>query len=201
MSRSFERRVGDADWWPFVRDAGKTLLSGVLLLCVLFAITGVWPPLVAVESGSMAPNVRTGDMLVVGDRFASPGADEAGVLTARRAAALGATQFGAHGDVIVFSTPNRTGPPVVHRAVFHVAAGENWYARADPAALPAGVENCADLPNCPAPNAGYVTRGDAAPTYDQATGAIPPAARQWVRARALVRIPYLGWIRLLLAGG
>ncbi|MFB6123500.1 MAG: S26 family signal peptidase [Haloferacaceae archaeon] len=203
MSRSFEHRVGDADWGPFARDVAKTLLSGAVLLFVLFAVTGVWPPLLAIESGSMAPHVRTGDMLVVGtaDRFASPAADEAGVLTARRAAAVGTTRFGAHGDVVVFSTPNRTGPPVVHRAMFHVAAGENWYARADPAALPPGVESCADLRNCPAPNAGYVTKGDAVSTYDQATGAIPPVERHWVRARALARIPYLGWLRLLLAGG
>lgn len=202
MSRSFERRVADADWWPVARDAGKTLLSGFLLLALLFAVTGVWPPLVAIESGSMSPHVRTGDMLVVGspDRFASPAADEAGVRTARRAAANGTRQFGAYGDVLVFSTPNRTGPPVVHRAMFHVAAGEDWYARADPASLPAGVDDCADLRNCPAPNAGYVTKGDAVPTYDQATGAVPPVARRWVRARAFVRVPYLGWIRLLLAG-
>lgn len=201
MSRSYDRRVADADWWPLLRDVAKTLLSGALLLVVLFAVTGVWPPILAIESGSMAPNVHTGDMLVVGspDRYPSSSADEAGVLTAHRAADLRRQQFGGPGDVVVFTTPNRTEPPVVHRAMFYVTAGEDWYHRADPAALPAGVENCADLLNCPAPNAGYVTKGDANPTYDQATGAVPPAHRDWVRARALVRIPYLGWIRLLFA--
>lgn len=35
-----------------------------VVAATLFAVSGVWPPMVAVESGSMAPSLRTGDLVV-----------------------------------------------------------------------------------------------------------------------------------------
>lgn len=89
--------------------------------------------------------------------------------------------------------------PIIHRARFHVSAGENRYPRADPSAFPASVEGCGDVPQRPAPHAGYITKGDANTHYDQAAG-VPPVRPRWVEAKAQVRVPWLGWIRLAIAG-
>jgi signal peptidase len=184
--------------WQFLRDLRNALLAVAVVGAVLFAATGVWPPMVAVESGSMAPNLRTGDLVVVTapDRYAGADSDANGVVTA--AAADGHTQFGRPGDVIVFTPPSRTGSPIIHRARFHVTAGENWYRRANRSALPAGVDSCRDLRYCPAPHAGYITRGDANEQYDQVSR--PPVRADWIRAKGAVRVPLLGWVRLVLSG-
>jgi signal peptidase len=145
--------------------------------------------------------MRTGDLVVVTapERYAPPAADGAGVVTTANAAPADYRRFGAAGDVVVFAVPGRRGSPIIHRARFHVAAGENWYARADPDALPSSYEDCEDLPNCPAPHAGYVTMGDYNDYYDQA-GGVPPVRAEWIRAKAAVRVPWLGWVRLLIGG-
>ena len=171
---------------------GSVVLVGVLLA----AVSGVWPPLVAVESGSMQPNIDAGDMVFVvsEERFSGANAQH-GVVTARRGS--GYERFGRDGDVIVFE-PNgdadRT--PIIHRAMFYVEDGENWYDRADPDAL-GGADSCRELANCPAPHAGFVTRGDAVGTYDQARPTTTTVVRpRWVVGTAEYRVPELGWLRL-----
>ena len=81
-----------------------------------------------------------------------------------------------------------------------MADGENWYDRADPAVVDA--ENCDELRNCPAPHAGFITKGDNEATndyYDQARGLSSPVKPAWVRGTAEYRIPYLGWVRLTVS--
>ena len=185
----------------------RTLLQdtarAVAVVCVVVAaatlVTGVWPPLVAVESGSMEPALSVGDLAVVTEpeRFA-PAAATAGVVTARQGRDRGHRAFGAPGSVVVYSPPGRTGPPVVHRVQFRVAAGENWYDRADPSAVTA--DSCADLRHCPAPHDGFVTKGDGNRRYDQAVGLAPPVRESWLRGVARGSVPYLGCLRLAFAG-
>jgi len=79
--------------------------------------------------------------------------------------------------------------------------GENWYDRADPAVLDA--DSCDELRNCPAPHAGFITKGDNEATndyYDQAKGLSSPVKPEWVRGTAQYRVPYLGWVRLTVSG-
>jgi signal peptidase len=182
-------------------DLARIAAAVAVLGATMWAVTGVWPPLVAVESESMSPNMRTGDLVVVTatDRYAPREADGTGVVTAASASPDGYRRFGRPGDVVVFAVPDRGGSPIIHRARFRVAAGENWYSRADAAHLPSGYDDCGDLPHCPAPHAGYVTKGDYNDYYDQA-GAVPPVRAEWVRAKAAVRVPWLGWVRLLVGG-
>lgn len=53
----------------------RDIVSSVAIVAVigllLFTVSGVWPPLVAVESGSMEPNMERGDLIFVvdDDRF------------------------------------------------------------------------------------------------------------------------------------
>ncbi len=194
---------------PLVRDAAGSVALVVAVGLVLFGASGVWPPMVAVESGSMTPHVQKGDLVFVTapDRWtASAGAGDGGVVTTREAerSADAHRRFGAQGDVIVFSTPEREAAgeaPIIHRARFRVERGENWYGKANASSLPPGVDDCEELLSCPAPHDGYVTKGDANAYYDQAGSLSAPVVKsRWVRARAVARIPGLGWVRLVLSG-
>jgi signal peptidase len=178
-------------------SAGSVAVVGVLL----FAISGIWPPMVAVESGSMEPHMHRGDLVFITDpgRFAPDAADdETGVVPFQRAREAGRWKFGDHGSVIVYDNPNRPGPPVIHRTRFWVEKGENWYDRADPDYI--GASDCASMRNCPAPNAGFVTKGDANGRYDQVNGLSEPVKPAWIVGVARVRIPHLGWVRLGVSG-
>ncbi|OIB55722.1 S26 family signal peptidase [Natrialba sp. SSL1] len=177
-------------------------LAGLLLV----AFSGVWPPLAAVESGSMEPNVATGDLVFVtdSDRFVgSEAVGETGVVTREAALSGDGThlRFGEPGDVIVFAPdgdPSAT--PVIHRAHFWVEEGENWVeTTADADAL--GDRTCAALHSCPAPHDGFVTKGDANSLYDQVGGQYAETTvvkSDWVTSKSVVRLPWLGQVRVVL---
>ncbi|MEF8812385.1 MAG: S26 family signal peptidase [Halovenus sp.] len=190
---------GPADWQLFVWDVVSSVLAVVLFGLYLFAISGVWPPLVAVESGSMEPNMNTHDLVFVMDSDRFPAAEATGgtgVVTAERGAQTGYTEFGGHGDVIIFAPDGRAGEtPIIHRAMLWVEEGENWYNRADPAYVE-NADSCVQLRSCPAPHDGYVTKGDNNGAYDQTRGLSAPVKPEWVVGTAELRAPGIGWLRL-----
>jgi signal peptidase len=184
------------EWQLFVKDIVTSVLAVLILGGYLFAISGIWPPMVAIESESMEPNMNVDDLvfLMDNDRFA-PSAAEAGVVTARAGAETGYETYGQSGDVIVFE-PDGNGrtTPIIHRAMFWVDAGENWCQQADPQYL-GGLSPSND--DCVADNAGFITKGDNNNRYDQAaTQAENPVKPEWVVGTAEVRLPRLGWFRL-----
>jgi signal peptidase I len=185
----------------FLVSVGAVLLVGLLL----FSLSGVWPPMVAIESGSMEPHMQTNDLVFItdNDRFIEDAAHgDTGVVTHETGREVGYTMFGDYGDVIVYEpNGNDRQVPIIHRAHFWVEDGENWYDRANPDYV-GDAENCAELRNCPAPNAGFITKGDNEVTnqrYDQARGLSGPVQEEWVIGTAEIRIPWLGWVRLQLA--
>jgi len=187
----------------FLREAASTVLAVVIVGLLLFAVSGIWPPLVAVESGSMTPHLQKGDLVFVMEehRFA-PGesVDDTGVVTYAVGARTGYQKFHEPGDVLVYAPDgNNATTPIIHRARFWVNDSENWYAKADPSYV-GGADDCDALRNCPAPHAGFVTKGDANNVYDQAVGISEPVRPSWIRGTAEVRIPWLGWVRLLVTG-
>jgi signal peptidase len=197
------RRETDG-WRIFVYDVLSSVLAVMVVGAYLFAISGVWPPLVAVESESMTPNMQVNDLVFVmeADRFPGPEArGESGVVTARAGQTADYRKFGGHGDVIVYERDgNGQRVPIIHRAMLWVDGGENWYDRADPDHV-GGAAECGDSPeegmrNCPAPHAGFITKGDSNGRYDQVSGLSGPVRPEWVVGTAEVRIPGLGWIRL-----
>ncbi|EMA40966.1 S24/S26 family peptidase [Halococcus hamelinensis] len=193
----------DEEWVVFVREVLSSLGIVVVIGLVLFGVSGLWPPLVAIESESMTPHMQKGDLVFVMEehRFAGGAAqDGTGVVTYRSGAAADYTQFDEPGDVIVYQPdgdPQAT--PIIHRARFWVNESENWYEKANESYL-GTAENCEELANCPAPHAGFVTKGDANDAYDQiSTGLDPisgPVEPSWVVGTAELRIPWLGKIRL-----
>ncbi len=176
-----------------VSSASAVLLVGVLL----FSVSGVWPPLVAIESPSMEPHIDTGDLVFVmeEERFPGPNARH-GVTTAADTSTY--VRFQGTGDVIVYAPDgNRRATPIIHRAMLWVDRGENWYDRADPNDV-GNAESCSELSNCPAPHAGFITKGDNNARYDQVGSAVisAPVKPEWVVGTAELRVPVLGQIRL-----
>jgi signal peptidase len=160
--------------------------------------------MVAVTSGSMEPNLHRGDLVFVVEehRFAPERAHaDTGVVPARTGVETGYRAFGAPGGVIVFHPRGDTaGTPIIHRARFWVNESENWVAngKADPAHL-GSAESCSQVSQCPAPHAGFITRGDNPATndrYDQVIGLSPVVRPAWVVGTGEFRIPWLGTIRL-----
>ncbi len=180
-----------------LRDFLLSALVVALLAATLYGVSGVWPPMVAVESGSMEPNMVRGDLILVlgPDRFvpeqATPGT---GVVTHATGKETNYDQFGNYGDVIIFHPNGKRSTPVIHRARFWVAENENWVQRADPQSLQ--YATCDRVLNCPAPHAGFITKGDANGRYDQVSGISKPVRPEWITGRAAVRVPWLGYVRL-----
>lgn len=200
-----EQRGPEADaapWTVYLRDVGTSVGAVVLVGLFLFAVSGVWPPLVAIESGSMEPHIDTGDMVFIMEEGRFPGPDARhGVVTAERGATTGYRTFDRTGDVIVFQpNGNERRTPVIHRAMLWVEDGENWYDRVDGDAI-GSADSCRELRNCPAPHSGFVTKGDNNGAYDQVTGTSTVVRPAWVVGTGVVRIPRLGFVRLWPTGG
>ncbi|WP_224333349.1 S26 family signal peptidase [Haloprofundus halobius] len=176
-------------------SAGVVVAIGVLL----FVVAGVWPPMVAVESGSMEPHMQKGDLILITEpgRFAPEAGGDSGVVTYTEGEASDYRSLGSYGSVIVYDNPNTSGPPIIHRAMFRVEAGENWYDKANPDYINA--DSCEELQFCPAPYDAYITKGDNNPTYDQTSSISEPVKDEWITGVARVRVPYLGWVRLAFA--
>jgi signal peptidase len=184
-----------------VREAAVAAAIVAAVGLVLFGISGVWPPMVAVESSSMEPNMYRGDLVVISEpgRYV-PAADtrgETGVVTAAQASEVGYNTFGGPGSVVVYQPNGRAGTPVIHRAQFWVDEGENWYERADPEHV--NGDSCEAVRNCPAPHAGFITKGDDNGDYDQVSAISDPVRPEWVVGVAHVRVPFLGHVRLWLS--
>jgi signal peptidase len=193
----------------YLREVLSSVLAVLLVGLLLFAVSGLWPPMVAIESPSMEPNMKTGDLVFVmkAHRFAPGSAHtDTGVVTYRIGQATGYAKFDRAGDVIVFRPDgNGATTPIIHRAMFYVNENENWYGKAvavNPRAV-GSADNCRELDFCPAPHGGFITKGDNANTnraYDQVSGLTGPVRPAWVVGTAEFRIPLLGNIRLWAAG-
>jgi len=204
-----EADTGVVEWMLNTDDAGmaffREFVGSVLLVLfiglLLFAISGVWPPMVAVKSGSMEPHMYRGDLVFVMDEDRLPpeaAIEGSGVATHRSSVETGYRRFGDHGDVIVYRKNGRAdATPIIHRSRFWVNEGENWYGKANRSFV--NGDSCDAIPNCPAPHAGFITKGDGNGQYDQITGISEPVKLEWVKGTAEVRIPWLGHVRLELS--
>lgn len=155
----------------------------------LFLVSGLWPPMVAVESGSMEPHMSAGDLVFVVEEGRYTPSDVGtvnGIVTRSMGREAGYRTFGGYGDVIVYYPDGARGrTPVIHRAMRYVEAGETWVGT--------------DGRNRTAEHAGFLTKGDANEHYDQnpdqhISGVVRP---EWVKGKAKFSIPFLGRLRLL----
>ncbi len=181
----------------FSRDLVTGMAIVGVIAALVFAASGVWPPLVAVESDSMEPNIQKGDLVLVvdTDRYVGPGATDDGIVPQAEGAETGYNTFNKPGNVIVFQPDGGAGTPIIHRATLHVQEGEDWTDRANISYL-GGVTDCTAVPDCPAPYDGYVTKGDNNAGYDIVQGQSGMVRSEWIIGKAAFRVPYLGYIRL-----
>ncbi len=175
----------------FIKDLVSTLaiVGAIVILGIL--ITGCWPFMVAVESGSMEPNLMPGDVVIL----MHP--SRVGLTTWEEGKQIEYRSFGDYGDVIVYY-PNGHGKAIIHRAIAYVNASESipelrggrLYA----------TEKIAEI-------SGYVTQGDANRYSDQHVGTIytkrgieeiKPVQEEWIVGVAKLRIPLIGYLRLLI---
>ncbi len=118
------RDAAQEGWRAWARDIGFAVLIMAVILGAIYAYTGVWPPLVVVESASMQHSdsesylgvIDTGDLVFV---QAAPARTD--VVTYVQGRATGYTTYGDYGDVIVFRLFNRPqDTPIIHRAIMYV---------------------------------------------------------------------------------
>ncbi len=154
------------------------VVGGIALL--LFLASGTWPAVVAVESGSMLPEMQIGDLVfvVAEDRFGP-------LITSEEGIESGHISFGHPGDVIIFRPNGDDGiHPIIHRALLRIDA-----------------ETAGEMLNFPNPHGGIITQGDNNPVIDQVTthpgiGRIEPVRDEWIIGKAVFSIPLVGYLPL-----
>jgi signal peptidase len=113
-----------SEWKLWLRDVGVAVAILVFVLLGMYAYTGVWPPLVVVESQSMQHGDQTSYIGVIdtGDLVFVQGAPQrSDVITYIEGRATGYSTYGDYGDVIIFH-PNAdvSVTPIIHRAMLWV---------------------------------------------------------------------------------
>lgn len=158
-----------------IKDVISTLIIVGVIIGVGIALSGTWPFMVAVESGSMVPNMHRGDVVFL----ISP--DRTEIITWEEGKRIGYKSFGNYGDVIVYH-PNgvKKTTPIIHRAMY-------WIERGEP--MPNGE---------PAPNSGYITKGDHNAVFDQPYLS-KPVKKEWIVGVAKFKIPFIGYFRLIFS--
>ena len=152
-------------------SVAKILLVFAILSQILF---GTWAPMRAIESGSMEPHMKIGDIVFIKD------ISRASVVTQEDGATSGYKTFGGYGDVILYRKyGSAADTPIIHRAMYHVESGEPMW-KGGPIA----------------PYAGYITKGDNNTVIDQYGLCTVPIREEWVIGVARYRIPYAGYVRL-----
>ncbi|MCJ7444043.1 MAG: S26 family signal peptidase [Methanotrichaceae archaeon] len=144
------------------------IVVGIVSILSQLAL-GLWTPMVAVESGSMVPNLNIGDIIVV------QGASRTDVITWERGEEIGYKSFNLPGDVILYRPYGKDKPnlldqgksilglsispkkatPIIHRALWHIEEGEPMWNGGPPATF-----------------SGYITKGDHNELIDQQAGRI-----------------------------
>ncbi len=174
---------GDGFLSGMIRDVVFVLTAVVVFAAVSQIAFGMWTPMVAVESGSMLPHLHRGDIVFIEAR------DRTNIITYEEGKRIGYKRFGDYGDVILYRKFGRNGDtPVIHRAMYRVEKGEPMWEGGPPA-----------------PYAGYITKGDNKRTNrypDQYIGSRissgSPIKDEWVIGVARFRLPYAGYVRLIL---
>ncbi len=105
-------------------DSIKALLIAIiaiaLIFIALFAYSGIWPPIVIVESSSMQHGdqwqygvINTGDIVLV-----KKVTSVSNIITYVQGRETGYKSYGDYGNVIIYTS--QSGMSVIHRAIFYV---------------------------------------------------------------------------------
>ena len=186
-------RLRDPDdrWAGVARDLVWVVGVVGLIALTLFLVSGTWPAVVTIESGSMVPNMNVGDLVLVvaADRYGTLTTSEEGAQTGYGRFNTQPNSAGqpVYGDVIIYKPNGETNiHPIIHRVLEFVNESE--------AATRFGAEH-----------AGYITKGDHNTIQDQdplalyqGFGHIQPVRDEWVIGKALYAVPLVGYLPLHL---
>ena len=125
MARERQDREDDEPehfWRDLAKDAIIAGAIVALFLGGLYVYSGVWPPLVVVESSSMSHSdaesklgvIDTGDMV-----FQQTVSGRAAVVTYIEGRVTGYATYGDYGDVIIFRRAT-SATPIIHRAIMYI---------------------------------------------------------------------------------
>lgn len=218
LSKINRFRLSENPKITLVREILFVLLTVGAVVALLLLICGTWPAVVTIESESMVPNMNVGDLVLV----VSP--DRYGALESRfdnlsnylSDNPTGLEKYALEGDVIIYqpngnkgfdifaylfslitlqSYENNNIHPIIHRALFYVESGEK---------IPVTIGGQKALYTTQ--HEGYITKGDNNPTIDQVGwsnyrglgGPLEPVRKDWIIGKALVKIPYIGYIPLYI---
>lgn len=163
-----------------IRDIVAIILIVAIIGLLLFAISGTWPTLVAIESESMEPNIMTFSLafVVEENRYGGWQTQEEAIASESN------KMFNKYGDVLVYKPNGMEGvTPIIHRAIKRVT---------DEEAVAEGYNGG---------HAGIITKGDNNAIEDQHAifsryGAVEPVKDEWIVGKALFAIPLIGWVPL-----
>lgn len=171
-------------WAGILQDLIFVFVAVAVFSLVSYIALGRFSPMVAIESKSMEPHLKVGDIIFI------ESADRTEIITFEEGKKIGYSSFDYYGDVILY---RRLGigeqTPIIHRAIYYVEKGEALWAGGPPA-----------------PYAGYITKGDNNLTnsaYDQqgSISHLQPVKKEWVIGVARFRpIPLLGCVSLTFRG-
>jgi len=177
-------RESDNIWVGLLRDLLVVLAVVAILSSISYIALGRWSPMVAVESKSMDPHLKVGDIIFI------ESIDRSEIITYKTGEKTGYSSFNYYGDVILYRRyGNQDGTPIIHRAMYYVEKDDPLWAGGPTA-----------------PHAGYITKGDNNKTnaaYDQqgSISYLQPIKKEWVIGVARFRpIPLLGCVSLTLKG-
>jgi signal peptidase len=161
-----------------------TVVGGIAL--ILYLICGTWPALVAIESKSMDPHMKIGDLVVVvqKDRYGT-------FQTWLDGSVSNYTRYDEYGDVIIYRPNGRTNvTPIIHRAIQYVDPGPVTEIKGKKIRV-----------NYTAIHPGYITWGDNNQVPDQFSGIpgigiLEPVKNEWIVGKALFTIPLIGYLPL-----
>ncbi|MCX9081139.1 MAG: S26 family signal peptidase [Candidatus Methanoperedens sp.] len=179
-----EIKESDNFWAGLLRDFIFMLMVFTIFSSVSYIALGRFSPMVAVESVSMVPHLKVGDIIFI------ESANRTEIITYGEGMKTGYSSFEYYGNVILYKRKGSEElPPVIHRAMYYVDKGDPMW--------PGGPE---------APFAGYITKGDNNKTnalYDQqgSISYLQPVKKEWVIGVARFRpIPLLGCVSLIVKG-
>lgn len=129
-----------------LRDVGLALLIVVVIMTVLYAYSGIWPPMVVIESGSMQHSddtsyigaIDTGDLVLV-KKVTGKG----DVITYIEGKAIGYKTYSDYGDVVIYRKDGSyITTPIIHRAILWLEwnSTNNSFNAPDLARLEQGVD-------------------------------------------------------------
>lgn len=170
----------DSLWAGLFRDVIFVIAVVAIFASVSQVVFGLWTPMVAVESESMVPHIQIGDIIFM-ESF-----ERTGIITQKDGKQSGYTSFDDYGDVILYKPFGGDRTPIIHRAMYYVEKGEPMWNGGPPS-----------------PHAGYITKGDNNPSYDQkgSISYLQPVKKEWIIGVArFSRVPILGCVSLIPRG-